>query len=177
MKPTVLTTLLASSLALLGLAVGKDSKVSEFRQQWIDGLRADVSEFLASVQQLFGFRVAERYQKATIEDKARHTALLRTNKLASRIRLRLDPKKDGSKKLVNQMIKLRNIAHDGELREMDLLNQAKVVEECTSDLLEEAWKRVKRGEPKYRWCFWISVVFVVGSLIALIMELIQRSSF
>jgi hypothetical protein len=65
MNPTILAALITSSLALLGLTLGKDSKVSEFRQQWIDGLRADVAEFLSSVQHVFGFRVLSKYKKTT----------------------------------------------------------------------------------------------------------------
>jgi hypothetical protein len=85
MNPTILAALFTSSLALLGLTVGKDSKVSEFRQQWIDGLRADVSEFLASVQHVFGFRVVETYKENAPKVSAdeQYKAMQRTNELSS----------------------------------------------------------------------------------------------
>lgn len=169
MNPTILAALFTSSLALLGLTVGKDSKVSEFRQQWIDGLRADVSEFLASVQHVFGFRVVEKYKENAPKVSAdeQYKAMQRTNELSSRIRLRLDPEKALSKKLTAEMKVLRDIAHDSNLLETDLLLQAHVVEECTSALLDEAWVRVKKGERKYRVCIWISSIILGLSLAAL----------
>jgi hypothetical protein len=168
MNPTILAALFTSSLALLGLTVGKDSKVSEFRQQWIDGLRADVSEFLASVQHVFGFRVTKKYgdkDKAVSADE-QFKAIDRTNELSSRIRLRLDPKKPLSKKLTAEMRRLRDIAHGSDLLETDLLLQAHVVEECTSALLDEAWERVKKGEGKYRVCIGISATILGLSILA-----------
>jgi hypothetical protein len=169
MNPTILAALFTSSLALLGLTVGKDSKVSEFRQQWIDGLRADVSEFLASVQHVFGFRVVEKYKENAPKVSAdeQYKAMQRTNELSSRIRLRLDPEKPLSKKLTAEMKRLRDIAHDSDLLETNLLLQAHVVEECTSALLDEAWERVKKGERKYRVCIWISAIILALSLVAL----------
>jgi len=47
----ILTSIIGASVVIVGLAVGKDSKVSEFRQEWIVALREDrlpsrsVSEF------------------------------------------------------------------------------------------------------------------------------------
>jgi hypothetical protein len=171
MNPSILAALFTSSLALLGLTVGKDSKVSKFRQQWIDGLHADVSEFLATVQHVFGFRVIEHFKGDDKDHKIsadeRYKAMQRTNELSSRIRLRLDPEKPLSKKLTAEMKRLRDIAHDSSLIETDLLLQAHVVEECTSALLDEAWERVKKGERKYRVCIWISGLTLGLSVVAL----------
>jgi len=177
MNPAFLAALFTSSLALLGLTVGKDSKVSEFRQQWIDGLRADVSEYLASVQHVFGFRVIEHYKGQDADHKVsadeRYRAMQRTSELGSRIRLRLAPEKPLSKELTAAMKRLQHIAHDSSLIETDLLLQVQVVETCTSALLDEAWKRVKSGERKYRVCIWISGVILGLSVVAVIAPYIR----
>ncbi len=172
MNPTILAALFASSLALLGLTVGKDSKVSEFRQQWIDGLRADVAEFVASVQHVFGFRVLEKYRNVKTDPTPFSQALLRTNELSSRIRLRLDPSKPLSVKLSDEMARLRHIAHEGELLQAELIAQAQVVEDAASALLDEAWGRVKRGEATYRRCIWVSAFFLALSVLALIFKIV-----
>jgi hypothetical protein len=168
MNPTIFAAAFTSSLALLGLTVGKDSKVSEFRQQWIDELRADVSEFLASVQHLFGFRVVEKYKKISVDPVEHSKALLRTNELSTRIRLRLDPEKPLSIKLTAEMQRLRSIAHEADLLETELLLQAHVVEKCAASLLDEAWEKVKSGEGKYRWCIWISSCILALCVLAIV---------
>jgi hypothetical protein len=45
---TVGTALLGAGIAIVGLVISKESKVSEFRQQWIDGLRADVASLVST---------------------------------------------------------------------------------------------------------------------------------
>lgn len=48
MNPLI-PVLVTGALALLGLIITKESKVSKFRQAWIDALRADVAALLAAV--------------------------------------------------------------------------------------------------------------------------------
>ncbi len=157
MNPTVLAALLSSSLALLGLTVGKDGKVSEFRQEWIDGLRADVAEYIANIRQILQIRAAVHYKRRDEQqgDAEIDAATLRLNELSSRIRLRLAPEKDSSKKLIDAMKKLDELARGIDLTGNTLWPQVHVVEKATSDLLEEAWERVKTGECNYRMCIWI----------------------
>lgn len=38
-----IAAIVAALVALLGLIISKEQKVSEFRQQWIDALRADIA--------------------------------------------------------------------------------------------------------------------------------------
>jgi hypothetical protein len=71
------------------------------------------------------------------------------------------------------MKRLRDIAHESDLLETDLLLQAHVVEECTSALLDETWERVKQGERKYRVCIWISSIILGLSLAALFVTSIE----
>lgn len=170
MNLTFLAALFTSSLALLGLTVGKDSKVSEFRQQWIDGLRADVAEYISSVQHLFGFRQMEHFKNEPIAPDLRVKAVQRTNELRSRIRLRLDLEKPLSKKLTAAMERLQSIANGSNLIETDLLRQVPILEECTSALLDEAWERVKKGELRYRICIGISAFFLAASIVLLVMS-------
>jgi hypothetical protein len=160
MDTTVITTLLASSLALFGLTLGKDGKVSEFRQQWIDGLRADVAEYLANAHHLFGS--SRNPDIVPLPDGAE--ALQKVNELSTRIRLRLDPKKPLSGRLAANMGALRNVVHNTESDYTDVVQASSAVEETASKLLDEAWERVKQGETRFRIAFWASVVGIVVSV-------------
>ena len=44
----VTAALIGAIISLVGLIVAKESKVSEFRQSWIDALRSELSAFLTN---------------------------------------------------------------------------------------------------------------------------------
>ena len=161
MNYALLTTLFASSLALLGLTLGKDNKVSEFRQQWIDGLREDVSEFLANVQHVWAASIGHISREAPTD------ALLKVNELSSRIRLRLDPCKPESKNLIAKMKELRDLVCTSGTTEPEMMLSAHAVEDTTIPLLERAWKKVQSGERSYRICRWLSIAGLVLSVVLL----------
>lgn len=163
MDTTFLTTLLASCLALFGLTIAKDGKVSEFRQEWIDGLREDVSEYLANVHQLYGVsRVPNVFPgNAGVE------ALRKVNELSSRIRLRLDPEKALSARLSGDMAALREVVSSNRYDVVGLADVEKAaltVERTTSELVEQGWKRVKKGELRFRVGLWASILGILFSL-------------
>ena len=166
MNNTLLTTLFASSLALLGLTLGKDNKVSEFRQAWIDSLRDDIAEFVANVQHMFAARLGQ------IPKDAGANAILRVNQLSSRIRLRLDRKKPESDVLKDAMAKLRELADGYGTTVEQVMITAHEVEDATTPILEKAWKRVQSGEKKYRVCYGLSILGLLLSSIALIWKFI-----
>ncbi|MBD7923738.1 hypothetical protein [Xanthomonas bonasiae] len=47
MTPTIWIALGAVGAALVAALIARSVKISEFRQAWIDGLRADISEFIS----------------------------------------------------------------------------------------------------------------------------------
>ena len=53
MDSTLLAALLGAAVASIGVTLAKDTKVSEFRQAWIDKLREDVAEFISLVSRAF----------------------------------------------------------------------------------------------------------------------------
>ena len=50
---TILTSVIAASAATIGVVVTKDSKISKFRQEWIDALREDVARLCSVSVALF----------------------------------------------------------------------------------------------------------------------------
>jgi hypothetical protein len=47
---SVLSAVIGASIATIGLIVAKEGKTSEFRQQWIDGLRNDIATLISNQQ-------------------------------------------------------------------------------------------------------------------------------
>jgi hypothetical protein len=50
---TAVTAVIAASAAAYSVVITKDAKISEFRQQWIDGLRDDMSHLTAAALEVF----------------------------------------------------------------------------------------------------------------------------
>jgi phosphate/sulfate permease len=96
MSDTVIGAIIGASIALIGMIVAKESKISELRQQWIDGLRSDVAK-LVSLALHVGMSIS-------IPD------LRYANERIGLIRLRLNMKEQASKDLVEAMDKLEKNA-------------------------------------------------------------------
>lgn len=76
--------------------MARRTKISEFRQQWIDALRNDVADFLGEVrlcQELATRAMPMRDNKArkTVQTQEYDPALRRARVLLTRIRLRINP--------------------------------------------------------------------------------------
>lgn len=94
MDSTLLAALLGAAVASIGVTLAKDTKVSEFRQAWIDKLREDVAEFISLVSRAFD-EAHNPYthalaKKQNIDDLL--TIKDRLNTVMYRIVLRLDLK-------------------------------------------------------------------------------------
>jgi len=134
MSDTIAGAVIGGSVALIGLIVAKEGKTSEFRQQWIDGLRADVATFIS-----LALHIAQRLVDDL--DDARQA-----NECLARIQLRLNPKEDSSKELTNALNRLEsNAMAKNPLTEPF----AKDVTLKAQRVLKDEWRRVKRGEWKY----------------------------
>jgi hypothetical protein len=163
---TILTSVIGASAATIGIVVTKDSKISEFRQQWIDALRADVSKLCSVSLALYHANVKYSLQDRIRGLELRNSDILvdEANDLSNRIQLRLDPKKPKQVQLVNatkRLTSLCSLAREGfdatERGVQQVLESALVV-------LDDAWTDVKRGEARFRWVFRIALAALVCSL-------------
>jgi len=55
---TIIAAVIAAIVSLLGLIISKETKVSEFRQAWIDSLRAEIAAVITHAQALHGAHLA-----------------------------------------------------------------------------------------------------------------------
>ncbi|MCS4091371.1 hypothetical protein [Rhizobium sp. BK176] len=142
--------IITSAISLIGMIVAKEQKVSDFRQAWIDALRAEMTSYLTSVNAVID--TASLPYKDQLE-KVKSLSALYSNLNSAHflITLRLNPDEKSAKSLLASMKAIREMASypDGlnqeKLRpvELDFLLASK-------DLLKYEWRRVKRGEVTYR---------------------------
>ena len=163
---TILTSVIAASAATIGVVVTKDSKISEFRQEWIDALREDVARLCSvSVALFYGnvrYSLQDRLPVKLVDTDA---FAQEANEIGYRIRLRLDKSKPHATELIDAMDGLVHLAsHAGE--PFDVVNRAvEQVLDKTHVVLEDAWKNVRRGEPRFRWSFRIAFTALISSVL------------
>lgn len=166
----VCAAMISALMVFLSTVFSKEQKTSEFRQSWINEFRQEMSEFMASISQSVSISINMR--EAPIEDRKEFffdnlAVFQRSSQLRIALLLRLNPIEH--KTLVGYI--------EGYLDEMseDFSNKplgsdrgdeltARLIEE-TQRVLRYEWKRVKRGEPIFRWTKWISCAALIVSAI------------
>jgi hypothetical protein len=163
----IVAAIVTSLIAALGLIISKENKTSEFRQAWIDALRADLAGFIGHVNALVGsVRIAGRSKEGWIEAR---DDIIGLNKCLASIRLRLNPSErrcEGINKLLEEME--QSFANQvGTLPEKRISELEKLLLVEGQALLKEEWLRVGRGEPFFRFTRWAAVAALVVSAFAL----------
>jgi len=94
--------LIAAVVSLLGLIISKEQKTSEFRQAWIDALRADCTTYLAELN-----AIIDALQGGFESDSAKVEALgerySSLNKSTFSIQLRINHRENKTKELLGCM--------------------------------------------------------------------------
>lgn len=104
---TVVAAVIAGLISVVTLTLSKEQKTSEFRQAWIDGLRQDLAEFLASARAMarasqelaaLGFK----YESAPFKMSGSQIGEVRkaVDVVFYRIKLRLNPDEREHKELL-----------------------------------------------------------------------------
>jgi hypothetical protein len=93
----VFAAIITGGMAFIVAVLSKELKTSEFRQAWIDALRTDISEMVASAQVLhYAVLAMKSYGKEPSEvvkfTHERHDDFVSIRTRSSRILLRLNPK-------------------------------------------------------------------------------------
>lgn len=162
---------LAGAVAYMVSVLSKEQKTSEFRQAWIDGLRADIAELLAltsSINYLLAFRHSLKHTEDQISEYllTKEDDLRKAYSLSHRIYLRVNPKEH--KKLLEKIEKISEIDWQEDSGH-ELLEKAtyELIEESQA-VLKKEWKRVKRGEPVFFFTKWISFLIFICAIFFLI---------
>lgn len=158
----VLAALIAGFISFAVTILAKDQKTSEFRQAWIDGLRADVADFAGTAAAMASVVKVKRQKGVDFKDYLleRHDDFAKMEALLNKILLRLNPKEH--KKLC-EMLELFTSSGVTTPEEIDDL--ARNLVSSTQVILKREWKRVKRGETSYMLLKWGSLTAFVGVLL------------
>ena len=101
----ILTAIIGANAATIGVVVAKDTKVSEFRQQWIDALREDIAKLCSTSVALYNGNV-----RSSLADRVPELPRIDSNALVElaknlgyQIRLRLDKRKRRWQQLISAL--------------------------------------------------------------------------
>lgn len=171
---------IATLMAIFALVVVRGTKVSEFRQKWIDDQRGDLAVILAQSGKLAAATAAPTGNDLVDFDLA-----------AARIKLREKPRSNGLRRLV-RWITFRSIDPEWEtpiakiqLIRNDLLTRAvppasgfsmdtlqKELVTLSQIRLKSEWTRVRNGESGYKFLLLFAAFLASGPLIPLASSII-----
>lgn len=188
---TLAAALIAGGIAHSNLIISKEAKTSEFRQAWIDALRAELATFFASTRTMARAAQEARAYHAQEDSKLREANAkfhIRAEKITEirhavadtfyKIKLRLNPQEPDHVQLLNQLEALA-AAQNAYLANADaaidsIFQAAEDAADQAARVLKEEWERVKVGEPAYRRALQssssllLAVVVILMGLIAVI---------
>lgn len=172
----VVASIIAGVFSFLNLVSSKENKVSEFRLEWINGLREEVATLISGIQELV------RYQFDDSEefDSARHMEWLKQAREAyhnvvsnlSRIQMRLNPKHIEDNPDSPEAKLMASIEHVKMLFNNEKYEEAfhgcSNIRKDAAPLLKSTWDLVKNGEPGYQRIRRITQTILAAGLIFLI---------
>lgn len=165
----IVAALIAAIASLLGLIISKEQKTSEFRQAWIDSLRADIASYLTASNSLFDGESAE-YPNHLKKLEALSPFASIQNTASFNIQLRINPQEPLSDNLLSAMNALHttlsntiNMDQVGELRAAE----ASVIK-ASQELLKGEWRRVKEGELTFRCAKYLSFIVILAAVVILL---------
>ncbi|MBT2244567.1 hypothetical protein JQK15_13565 [Sphingobium sp. BHU LFT2] len=167
---TVVAAFIAATVAAATLISAKESKVSEFRQDWIDEQRKDLATAIAATLAYFNADAA----------KERSTFMKEFFEARMRIELREKPTDHEWTRVRVAVACLGNMMLHGKL-DMHKVRQAERIIICNSrPVLKQHWETAKNGERFYKgikWTFLIGVgaLVALGVLLAIFQPISRRS--
>lgn len=158
---SVTAALIAGAIAFLSLILSKEQKTSELRQLWIDGIRADLADFVGAIESVSGylaFHYKEKGRAAAIAYlESLEPELKRLFGVYYRIKLRLNPTKHAT--LLSGLERLQLLlSGEGEILEAEYVDSlVQEVTQAAQKVLKKEWRRVKRGEVLFATTKYVSL--------------------
>lgn len=169
----IIATLVGALISFVGLIVTKEAKVSEFRQEWINSLRSDLSTFLTNLTAVVGARDLPFNSRIEKFEKLQ-PYFSRLNESYYQIALRLNASETFSKQLQECIISLSEPVMGDAKIDMTAFERNRVVFISLSNkLLKEEWGRVKKGEPAFRYTRLFTALTVAALLLLTFLYFLQ----
>lgn len=147
--------IIASFFSFLGLIIAKEQKTSEFRQAWIDSLRDEITQLIASANAIHGAMTSQKLESTASAWSVVRADFVAINEAAAKVRLRLNPNEKLSKGILAKIEEIEVLLSPGGYPDYTELNQKeKELVSKASALLKDEWRRVKQGETTYRVAKW-----------------------
>lgn len=174
---TVAAALVAGGIARANLIASKETKISEFRQTWIDSLREDLAALFSNTRTLtravqeFRAHQPESPDKFQIDQAKIPEVRHGVAETYHRIRLRLNQKQQDHKELLSLLSAMMAAQQtymnnkDGDVAEA--IGAVERAAEYAEGVLKSEWETVKAGEPAYKAAVRTTTFTLVGSLIVL----------
>lgn len=160
----VIAAFIAATISLLGLIISKEQKTSEFRQAWIDALRAEIAAVVAHACAIHGDAAANFGSAAKTWEVAR-ADFVAINQATAAIRLRLNSSEPESQAIIKSIDSLEAHLSPGVLDAAVINGIEKQLVVDAQALLKKEWLRVRSGEPVFRAAKWGFLLLVVVSLL------------
>ena len=166
----VFAALVAGFFSYLNLIISKESKISEFRQKWIDSLRSEIGDYAASVNALALLNRPTKPKMTDIEHRQAFLPIIdKQDQSYTSITLRVNTEEENNEhKLINSSFlnaleDVRGAYKAGELeRARELLVELR---DSAQPLLKYEWDRVKDGEKTYKRSKRVALaVLIIGML-------------
>lgn len=167
----VVAALIAGIVSLLGLIISKEQKTSEFRQNWIDALRSDLTSFLTQINAIRD-AVGVKYEDYADKVQALRPLYIKLNYSTFDILLRVNKNETKTRKLLDAMEAFNKLtADDTKLLAEDMRVVEREFLDASQALLKYEWRRVKSGERTFRIAKLVAMIVilisaVVGSAVA-----------
>jgi hypothetical protein len=158
---TVTASLIAATISFVNLTLTKELKTSEFRQEWINDLRDELSVFFACAR-AFSRATEEQYYFGESSSEE-NVFKISTDKISeiryqvgeaySKIILQLNYKEQDHEELVRMMkivISKQNEALSKKSDSTETIKAISIATDYSRTLIKKEWDRVKAGEPAYR---------------------------
>jgi hypothetical protein len=177
----ILAAIIAGAVALLGLIISKEQKVSEFRQQWIDALREDIAAVIRYGHCMCSYRSIAQKPGENPWDKINQEYAGLTEALA-RIRLRLNQREQESLVLLVALNKdlaavKKVMTNDDRSLDSDMTAVMSASDELVAAaqvVLKQEWVRVRSGERVYRIARWAALLVIIALIAALLYHLFRK---
>lgn len=153
---------IAGLVSLLGLVIGKEQKISEFRQKWIDDLRGCFASYIMNINAISDIiRSKAGGNEINLALIERYRCL---NEASNGIILRVNSSELPAKILLKSMKDFEQLASkNSNLTPERIRSIEESFIDSAKNLLKFEWKRVKRGEPVFVWTKYIllTITFVM----------------
>ncbi len=141
----------AGLVSLLGLVIGKEQKVSEFRQAWIDELRKCFVAYLVNINAISDAVRLKAAGKIT-DESVLLPSYKSLNEASHGISLRINASEAPAKAVIEAMEDFEALAASNATLTPDKIKDVeKKFVDAAKELLKFEWNRVKRGERVFVW--------------------------